>query len=78
MGRFLLALDGCKGRGRAKAGVCADMVLNSELWLKVVAESLGVTVEEAVCVTTDGATVSSRTEVLFKGEVTMELAEAIS
>lgn len=53
-------------------------MLYSELWLKVVAELLGVTVEEAVCVITDGATVSSKTEVLFKGEVTMGAAEAMS
>lgn len=43
----------------------------------MVAESLGVT-EEAVCVITDAATVSSKTEVLFKGEVTMGAAEAMS
>lgn len=55
------------------------MELYSEAWLKVVAASLGVTVEEeAVCVITDGATVSSSAEVLSKGEGTKDAAEAMS
>lgn len=55
-----------------------DMELYSEPWLKVVAAALGVTVEEAVCVITDGATVSSRAAVLSKGEGTMGAAETMS
>lgn len=54
------------------------MELYSELWLKVVAASLGVTVEEAVCVITVGATVSPSAEVLSKDEGTMGAAEAMS
>lgn len=54
------------------------MELYSEAWLKVEAASLGVTVEEAVCVITDGTTVSSSAEVLSKGEGTMADAEARS
>lgn len=42
------------------------------------AESLGVTVEEAVCVITVGATVSPSAEELSKGEGTMGAAEAMS
>lgn len=52
-----------------------DKEPNSEQWLMVAAVSLGVTLEEAVCVITDGAMVSSSTEVLFKGEGTMGAAE---
>lgn len=59
-------------------GDCVDMEQYSEAWLKVVAASLGVMVEEAVCVITDGGTVSSSAEVLFKGEGTMDAAEAMS
>lgn len=64
----------CEGGG----GGCADMEPYSERWVKVVAASLGVTVEEAVCVITDGATVSSRAEVLSRGEGTMRAAEPMS
>lgn len=55
-----------------------DMELYSVPWLKVVAASLGVTVEEAVCVITDGATVSPRAEVLSSGEGSMGVAAATS
>lgn len=48
-------------------GGCADMEPYSERWVKVVAASVGVTVEEAVCVITDGATDSSKADVLSKG-----------
>lgn len=70
---FLAAGDGWMGLGRAKvweeglgAGWTAVLQgflgrLNPELWLKVVAASLGVMVEEAVCVMTDGGTVSVET-----------------
>lgn len=55
-----------------------DMEPNSVPWLKVVAASLGVTTEEAVCVITDAAMVSPRAEVLFNGGATMAAAEATS
>lgn len=42
-------------------------------WLKVVAASLAVTVEQAVCVMTDGETLSP-----MAGEGTMVVAEATS
>lgn len=42
------------------------------------ADSLHVTVEEAVCVITDAAPVSSSAEVLFNGEGTMGAPEAMS
>lgn len=58
-------------------GGCVDMELYSEPWVKVVAAALGVTMEEAVCVITDGATVSSRAAVLSKGEGTMGAAETM-
>lgn len=54
------------------------MELYSVPWLKVVAASLGVTVEEAVCVITDGGTVSASAELLSKGEETIGAAEAMS
>lgn len=64
----------CDGGG----GGCVDMEPYSEPWLKVVAESLAVTVEEAVCIITGGATVSSSAEVLSKNEGTIGAAEAMS
>lgn len=47
----------------------------AETWLTVLAVLLGVTVEGAVCVIVEGATVSSSIEPLFKGEEIMAGAE---
>lgn len=55
-----------------------DMELYSVPFLKVVAASLAVTIEEAVCVITVGATVSPRAEVLPSGEGAMGVGEATS
>lgn len=54
------------------------MELKSVQWLKVVAVSLGVTAEEAVCVITEGGTVSSSADVPSKGEGIMGAADAMS
>lgn len=45
------------------------------MWPTVLAVLLGVTVEGALCVMTEGATVSSSTEQLFKGEEIIGAAE---
>ena len=54
-----------------------DMEQYSVPWQKVVAASLAVAVETAVCVITDGARASPRAELLFSGEGTMDVADAM-
>lgn len=74
-----LAGDG--GRGwrweGGGGGGCVGGEMYSELWLNVVAASLGVTVEEAVCVITDGIAFASSVEAESRGEGTRAAAVAI-
>lgn len=64
-------------RGVGSAGEARERELNSVPWLKVVAASLSVTVEEAVCVMTDGGGEPSRVAAPSRGGGAMGAAVAM-